>query len=161
IEVETALQQRERLEANAGGSPRQAGELERHHQPHDGARQRRADSGSMGEHDIDLELAQVGRGDRDAGELAEAGVDAVDRVALGDDRLDRPGPGVDLRAARFVEPAAGAEVDLPPGRQRNRPGFQDERVRARPERRQTFARVIAPSEAELTSATYLANTPLV
>lgn len=140
---------------------RKRADFQRHHQPRNGKRHRLTYPGGVGKHEVALQRFQIRFGDPHRRELAEAGVDAVDRVALGDDRLDRPGPGVDLRAARFVEPAAGAEVDLPPGRQRNRPGFQDERVRARPERRQTFARVIAPSEAELTSATYLANTPLV
>ena len=59
---------------------RQAGQLQRHHQPHHPGRQRLADAGAMRPHDIDLKLRQPVDRDAYRGELAEAGVYAIDRV---------------------------------------------------------------------------------
>ena len=83
--------------AHARGALREARELERHHQAHDGGRQRLADAGGMREHDVALERREIGGADAHARELSEAGVDAVDRLALGDDGLDGPGAGLDAR----------------------------------------------------------------
>ena len=71
-----------------------------------GDRQRLADAGGMAQHDIALERREIVVVDADAGELAEAGVDAVDRLrprarmrataggAGGDPRRARPDRGV-------------------------------------------------------------------
>ena len=69
----------------------QAGELQRHHQPHDRraapARRRRRHARARC---WCCSRARSAGLDAHAGELAEAGVDAVDRLAAGDDGLDRP-----------------------------------------------------------------------
>ena len=66
-----------------------------------------------------LQPGQIGRFDAHAGELAEARVDAVDRLALGDDRLDRPGAGLDGRCARRIEGDLGTGVDGAPVAERD------------------------------------------
>ena len=59
---------------------REAGDLQRHHEPDDGTIERRADAGTMRAHDVDLQLGQfVGR-DTHACKLAETRIDAIDRV---------------------------------------------------------------------------------
>ena len=83
----------------------EAGELERHHQPRDGDRHRRADAGGMRQHDVALQRLEVGGLDAHAGQLAEAGVDAVDRLAPGEDGRDRPG-----RRARSRRRLAGSRA---------------------------------------------------
>ena len=83
------LQQGDGRGRDAGGALRQAGELQHHHQPGDGGRHRLADAGSMGEHDIALQPFQIGVIDADAGQPPEAGIDAVNRLALGEDGLHR------------------------------------------------------------------------
>ena len=80
------LQQLHGGELHAGGALRQAAELQRHHEAHDGNRHRRANAGSVAQHDVALEGFQVGLFDADAGQLPEAGVDAVDGLVPGEDR---------------------------------------------------------------------------
>ena len=63
--------------------------------------------------------------DADGGELSEAGVDAVDRLALRDDRLDGRGGGLDGGAAGGIERGGRAEIDAPPvGERRAAPGVR-------------------------------------
>ncbi len=110
VVLQQRFQQRERSRTHAGGPLCQAGQLQRQHQPHHRHRHRLADPGRMRQHDIALQGVQVLALDTHAGQLAEAGVDAVHRRALGDDRLHR------LRAAqhRFgagrIQAHAGAAV---------------------------------------------------
>ena len=61
---------------------------EKHHRAGFGFAERRADSASVGAHEIDLELADLFGGDADGSELAEAGVDAVRGFAAGGDAID-------------------------------------------------------------------------
>ena len=49
---------------------------------------RLADAGRVREHEVALQRRELVGGDAHVRELAEAGVDAVDRLALGDDRVD-------------------------------------------------------------------------
>ena len=53
------FQQRQRRRPNAGCALREAGELQRHHQPRDRHRHRLADAGGMREHDVALQCLQV------------------------------------------------------------------------------------------------------
>ena len=50
---------------------------------------RLADARGVRQHDVALQLGEVGGGDAHARQLAEAGVDAVDRLAAGEDALHR------------------------------------------------------------------------
>ena len=68
----------------------------------------------------------VGR-DVNAGELAEAGVDAVDRLAAGDDGVDRPRAGVDRRQCGRIETHARAFRDGAPVGERRASRCQRER----------------------------------
>ena len=83
----------QRGRANAGGALRQAGELERHHEPRDRHRGGLAHARAMRQHDVALQFLQVLRGNAHAGQLAKARVDAIDRLAPGDDALHRRGTG--------------------------------------------------------------------
>ena len=85
-----------RLRPHAGCALRQAGELQRHHQPGDRDRHRLADAGGMRQHDVALQGFEIGGGNAHAGQFSEAGVDAIDRLALGDDARDGLGAGLDL-----------------------------------------------------------------
>ena len=62
------------------GALRQAGELERHHQPHHREGGGGASAGGMAEHDIALQGGKVFIGDAHAGKFAKAGVDAIDQI---------------------------------------------------------------------------------
>lgn len=106
----------------------QAGELERHHQPHHRHRCGFADTGRMRQHDIALQGLQVLALDAHAGQFAEAGIDAVDRLAARDDGLHR------LRAAQYggcasvVQHDLGAAIQRTPLRQGDLAGLQDNRT---------------------------------
>ena len=105
---------------HAGGALREAGELQRHHQPHDRHGHRLADAGGVREHDVALERREIGGLDAHAGELPEAGVDAVDGLALGDDAGHGRGAAASTPApAGRIERAARAAVDGAPLRQRH------------------------------------------
>ncbi len=81
----------DRLRPHAGGALGEAAELQRHHQPRDGDGRRLAHACRVRQHDVALKLREIGLIDPHAGELAEAGVDSVDRLAAGEDALDRRG----------------------------------------------------------------------
>ena len=68
-------------------------------------RHRLADAGRMREHDVALQRREIVGRDAHAGELAEAGIDAVDRLAAGDDGVDRPRARLDRRPGGGVEAA--------------------------------------------------------
>ena len=77
-------------------------------------------------HDVALQGFEVGGRNAHAGELAEAGVDAVDRLALGDDARDGGRTCRDLRLAGRVERRHGAAIDGAPVGKRGVAGFQNE-----------------------------------
>ena len=87
------LQQGGGLGLHPRGTLRQAGELERHHQPDHRHRRRRAGTRGMAQHDIALQPGEIGIADAQAGEFSEAGVDAIDRFS--------PGPGCARRPQRW------------------------------------------------------------
>ena len=87
--LEHRLEQRERRRAHARGALGERIELQRHHEPRRGDGRGLADAGGVREHDVALELGEVRVGDADAGELAEAGVHPIDRLAARDDALRR------------------------------------------------------------------------
>ena len=119
--VEQRLEQAHGLAAHARRALGQARELERHHQSGDGDRHRRADARGMRQHDVALQLLEVGGLDAHAGELAEAGVDAIDRLALGEDGRDRAGRAIDHAVGCRIEGDRRAAIDLAPRRQRHGP----------------------------------------
>ena len=116
-----------RLRPHAGGTAAEAGELQRHHQPH--VPRRLADAGRVREHDVALERGEIVRGDVNAGQLPESGVDAVDRLTLRDDRLDRARTRLDRRHGGGIEPDPGAVGDGAPIGERNAAGRQGDRHR--------------------------------
>ena len=70
-----------------------AEQLEDDHQPRDVARQRVAEARAVRQDEVALQLGEAVVGDAGVGEEAETGVHAVDRLAPGDDPLDRGGGG--------------------------------------------------------------------
>ena len=85
---------------------RQARRLRREHQPHDRRRQRRADTDAVRADQVQLQRREVGFADPRARQLAEAGVDAVDRgVAFG-------GAAHDLGAGRDRRQRLRVDVQL-------------------------------------------------
>jgi hypothetical protein len=77
----------------------------------------------MRQHDVALERGEVGRRDMDVRELAEAGVDAIDRLALGDDRRDGRRRPLDDRLAGGIERGHRAAIDRAPVAQSHHAGF--------------------------------------
>ena len=70
--------------AHAGEAARQAGGLEQQDQPHHRFRHRLADADRVRSQQLELQDGQVIPGNARGGQLAEAGVDAIDRrIALG------------------------------------------------------------------------------
>ena len=92
------------LQPHPGGAAAEAGELQRHHQPHGRRSHRLADAGRVRQHDVALERGEVFGGDAHAGKPPEAGVDPVDRLTPGDDGLDRPRARFDRRHRGGIEP---------------------------------------------------------
>ena len=121
---EHRLEQFDRLGAHAGSALRQARELQRHHQPHDGDRHRLADAGGVRKHDVALEGFEIGGRNADTRQFAEAGVDAIDRLALGHDAGHGLGAGLDLRPAGIVQLRHGAAIDGAPVGERRVAGLQ-------------------------------------
>ncbi|CAM5625032.1 hypothetical protein MAUB1S_10657 [Mycolicibacterium aubagnense] len=120
------LQQVDGLLPHARGALRQARHLERHHQARYSNRHRFANAGGMRQHDVALQRFEIGGGNAHAGELTETGIDAVDRLALGDDAFDRLGAGLDRSLAGRVERRRGATIDGTPVSQRGIAGLQYE-----------------------------------
>ena len=110
--------------AHARGTLGEARELEGQHQPNDGHGRRLANTCRVRQHDVGLQPRQVGRRDAHAGELAEARIDSVDRLALGHDGLDRMGARLDRRQAGWIELGTGAAVDGAPALQAHRARLQ-------------------------------------
>ena len=87
--------------AHAGKSAREARGLQHQDEPHRGIRKRRADTRGMRAHEIELERRELVVGDPRLRELAEAGIDSVERFARlepranrGERLLDRPTPAL-------------------------------------------------------------------
>src|SRR5690606_14403964 len=66
--------------------------------------------------------------DAHARQLSEAGVDAVDRLALGDDGIDGARAGLDRRAACVIERDRGTEIDTAPVGEGDIPGVKGDRL---------------------------------
>ena len=90
----------------------EAEQFQHNHQPDDMARQRFAEPAAVRQDQIALQLGQPIVGDARVGEQPEAGVDAVDRVAAGDDPLDRSGGRRDALHRRVVEAGGLAVPEL-------------------------------------------------
>ena len=118
------FEERERRRPHARRALRQRAELQRHHEPRRGDGRRLADAGCVRQHDVALELDEIRVGDADAGELAEAGVHPIDRLAAGDDALDRRRAGGDAQGALGIERHAAAGMDGAPVGERGGAGDQ-------------------------------------
>ena len=95
----------------------QACRLEQQHQPGGRRVERRAHAAHVREHEAALQLGDVGRRDAHAGELAEAGVDAVDGgLASGSPGHQRRGGGDTIETGR---------IELQPHCRRVDPAFDD------------------------------------
>ena len=81
--------------------------------PAGAALQRLAEPGAVGEDEVGLQLRQAVGGNRLVSEQAEAGVDAVDCLAGGDDAVDTGGGFADAAHGSIVEPRCGALPELP------------------------------------------------
>ena len=88
----------ERLGADARVSLRQHVGAKRDERAHDGRRQRLADAGGVAAQQIQLQGGELMRGNRDLGQRAESGVDAVDGPARGRVAIDDAARGDDARA---------------------------------------------------------------
>ena len=98
--------------ANARVAARETRRLETEDQPDDRRGERIADADAVRADQVELQLRQVGAVDPRAGELAEAGVDAVDRRIAGRGPLHDRGAGADALARCGVDPqrrAAGVQ----------------------------------------------------
>ena len=96
LAIEQGEQCLERLEADAGEAFREHVGPQRHRRAHRPHRQRLADTGCMAAQQVQLQCRQIGLVDARLGEVAEAGVDAVNgRIARGlgiHHRARRPHP---------------------------------------------------------------------
>lgn len=108
------FEQQQGFLANARCALRQADQLQRHHQPHHAGRHRFAHASSVREHDIALQGGQVFALDAHAGQLAEAGVDAIHRRTLGDDGGDCSSTGAHYRQRGRIQCKRCTAIDLPP-----------------------------------------------
>ena len=81
--------------AHAGKAARQAADLHQHDQAHDGVRQQFSRANRVRQDQVALQLLQLFIGDARLGKQAETRVDAVGRIALGDDGLHGGGRRLD------------------------------------------------------------------
>ena len=116
---EHRAEQRDRRQLNARGALREAGELQRHHQPRDRHRHGLTHPGGMAQHDIALEGQQIIVADLDAREFPEAGVDPVNRLVLGQNSRHCRSAGRDICMASRIEQHRFAPVNGPPIGQRH------------------------------------------
>ncbi len=120
------FQQANRGRRHTRGALGQAPQLQRHHKAGDGDGRRRADAGRVGQDDVALKGGQIGVADAHAGQLAEAGVDPIDRLALGQDARHRGGALGDDRRRSGVQAHTGAAVDGAPVGQGHLAGAKDD-----------------------------------
>ena len=95
VGVEQMLERVDDGAADPAVAAAEADQLEQDHHADGVARERVAEAAAVAEDQVALELAKLVGGDAGLGEQAEAGVDAVDGLAAGDDAVDRGGGGVD------------------------------------------------------------------
>jgi hypothetical protein len=88
---------------DARGAAREAGRLGREDEPHHLGRQRRADADGVRADEVELQALEGVVVDAGRGELAEAGVDAIDGPAAGEGALDRGAAGADGLERGVVE----------------------------------------------------------
>ena len=144
------LQQLDRLAADAGGALRRGWRASAPSSAGDGAG---IGSPTPAACDSTMLRCRVSRSvgrDAHAGQFAEAGVDAVDRLALARRSRRRPRRCLDLGAAGRVERAARAAIDgAPVGERRPLPGFRVERFGHCPLQMRGMQRVEAHAVDEL------------
>ena len=87
----------EGLPGDARGAAPGREQLQRHHQPSGGNIQRLADAAAMRQDQVALQLRRIARLNADAGELAETGVDAVNRLVAGGGGADQFSGSLDAR----------------------------------------------------------------
>ena len=80
----------------------------------------------MREDDVALKLGQIGRLDAHAGQFTEAGVDAVDRLAAGENPLDRGGARDHAAVMGGVDGDRRAAPDRPPVGKRRLAGAEND-----------------------------------
>ena len=115
VPVEQALERVDHQRANTGKSATEAEQLQDNHQPNDMARQCVAEPAAVRQDQVALQLGQAVGCDAGAGEQAEAGVDAVNRLAAGDDAVDRSGGDANAGEAGVVEAGGSAGPQLAQG----------------------------------------------
>jgi hypothetical protein len=104
---------------------RQAHGLGRQHQTHHAVGQRLARAHAVRQHQVALQLGQALVGDLRAGQLAEAGVDAIDHLVFLNDALHRGQRGLHAGLRRGVERELHATgVDAAQLRQRDMAGVE-------------------------------------
>ena len=123
---EHRLDEAKRPRLDARGALGEAAELQRHHQPRRRDRGGFADAGRVRQDDVALKLREIGRLDAHAGEFAEAGVDAVDRLAAGEDPLDRGGARGHAGVMGRVDGDRRAAPDRPPVGKRRLAGAEND-----------------------------------
>jgi hypothetical protein len=97
-------------------------------QPHDLAWRRLADSGGVGQHDVVLQLGEIGGLDAHAREFSEPGVDAVDGLAPRNDGIDGARAGLDRGPGRRIEANRSAAINVVPVVELHVSGLQDDRA---------------------------------
>ncbi len=128
IVIQQSLHQFERLWPDARSPLRQRGQLERQHQPHHGLRRRRTYTGGVTEDYITLERRQISVMDARRGQFAETGIDAVDRLAPGQNAGDGGGALSHSRDTGRIELESRAAIDIAPDGQGNSAGREDHTV---------------------------------
>jgi hypothetical protein len=98
-----AFDQAHQLKPHTGSATAQRNELEGHDQAHDIFRHGSADAAAMRQDEVALQGGGVGGVDLDRGQLAEAGVDAIDRLVAGGDGGDAGRCLLDCRIEAAVE----------------------------------------------------------
>ena len=101
-------------------------ELQSHHQPRYGNRGGFTDTCRVRQDDVSLKLSQIGGLDAYGRQLAEAGVDAVDRLAAGHNPLDRGGARGYPSAMGWVDGDPCAAPDRPPVGKRRLAGAEND-----------------------------------
>ena len=118
--LEKGFQRLDHQRPNAGMAAAQAEQLEHDHQPRDVARKGLAEARAVRQDQVRLQLGEALVRNARAGKKAEAGVDAVDRLATRNDPLDRRGGFrhplhggiVETRARARPDPAQCRKIDV-------------------------------------------------
>ena len=114
--------------AAARVAARQTGGLGRHHQPHDGGRQRLAHTHAVAADQVALQGVELVFVDALVRQFAEAGVHAINRRVAISGRLDQRMGGADIDAGRFGQAQlAHAGVDEAEFIQRDLAGVENHR----------------------------------